>query len=116
MCTRVFWSDNSVAKVVSRTMDWLVSDDPVLWAVPEGTRRAAGDAAWESRFGVVGLSMWDSGTTDAVNSAGLAAHVLYLGTAGFAAPGSPAAHHQPAVGAVGPGPLRDGGRGSLGAA
>jgi penicillin V acylase-like amidase (Ntn superfamily) len=91
MCTRVFWSDNSVAKVVSRTMDWLVSDDPVLWAVPEGTRRAAGDAAWESRFGVVGLSMWDSGTTDAVNSAGLAAHVLYLGTAGFAAPGSPAA-------------------------
>ena len=91
MCTRVFWSDNAVAKVASRTMDWLVSDDPVLWAVPEGTRRAAGDTAWESRFGVVGLSMWDSGTTDAVNSAGLAAHVLYLGTAGFAAPGSPAA-------------------------
>ena len=91
MCTRVLWSDNSVAKVASRTMDWKVSDDPVLWAVPEGTRRAAGDAAWESRFGVVGLSMWDSGTTDAVNSAGLAGHVLYLGTAGFAAPGSPAA-------------------------
>ena len=63
MCTRVFWSDNSVAKVVSRTMDWAVSDDPVLWAVPEGTRRAAGDGVWESRFGVVGLSMWDSGTT-----------------------------------------------------
>ena len=63
MCTRVFWSGNSVAKVVSRTMDWAVSDDPVLWAVPEGTRRTAGHAAWESRFGVVGLSMWDSGTT-----------------------------------------------------
>jgi penicillin V acylase-like amidase (Ntn superfamily) len=91
MCTRVFWSDNSVAKVVSRTMDWAVSDDPVLWAVPEGTRRMAGDGAWESRFGVVGLSMWDSGTTDAVNSAGLAAHLLYLGTAGFAAPGTPGA-------------------------
>lgn len=40
----MFWSDNSVAKVASRTMDWQVSDDPVLWAVPEGTRRAAGDA------------------------------------------------------------------------
>ncbi len=91
MCTWVFWSDNGVAKVASRTMDWVVSDDPVLWAVPEGTRRAAGDVAWESRFGVVGLSMWDSGTTDAVNSAGLAAHLLYLGSAGFAAPGSPGA-------------------------
>ena len=91
MCTRVFWSDNGVAKVCSRTMDWQVSDDPVLWAVPEGTRRVAGGAAWESRFGVVGLSMWDCGTTDAVNSAGLAAHLLYLGTAGFAAPGSPGA-------------------------
>jgi penicillin V acylase-like amidase (Ntn superfamily) len=91
MCTRVFWSDNGVAKVSSRTMDWQVSDDPVLWAVPEGTRRTAGGAAWESRFGVVGLSMWDCGTTDAVNSAGLAAHLLYLGTAGFAAPGTPGA-------------------------
>jgi penicillin V acylase-like amidase (Ntn superfamily) len=91
MCTRMFWSDNKLAKVVSRTMDWQVSDDPVLWAVPQGTKREAGDAAWESRFGVVGLSMWDSGTTDAVNTAGLAAHVLYLGSAGFAAPGSPGA-------------------------
>jgi penicillin V acylase-like amidase (Ntn superfamily) len=91
MCTRVFWSGNSVAKVASRTMDWQVSDDPVLWAVPEGTKRAAGQAAWQSRFGVVGLSMWDSGTTDAMNSAGLAAHLLYLGAAGFAAPCSPGA-------------------------
>jgi penicillin V acylase-like amidase (Ntn superfamily) len=91
MCTRTFWSGNSVAKVASRTMDWAVSDDPVLWAVPAGTTRTAGDAAWESRFGVVGLSMWDSGTTDAMNSAGLAAHTLYLGSAGFAPPGSPGA-------------------------
>lgn len=91
MCTRVFWSGNRVAKVVSRTMVWAVSDDPVLWAVPRGTKRMSGDTAWESRYGVVGLSMWDSGTTDAVNSAGLAAHALYLGSADFAAPGSPGA-------------------------
>jgi choloylglycine hydrolase len=91
MCTRTFWSDNSLAKVVARTMDWRVSDDPVLWALPQGTRRAAGDMHWESRFGVVGLSMWDCGTTDAVNTAGLAAHALYLGSAGFAAAGSPGA-------------------------
>jgi penicillin V acylase-like amidase (Ntn superfamily) len=88
MCTRIFWSGNEVAKVVSRTMDWAASDDPMLWAVPAGTTRAAGDVVWESRFDVVGMSMWDRGTTDAVNSAGLAAHLLYLGRAGFAAPGS----------------------------
>jgi penicillin V acylase-like amidase (Ntn superfamily) len=77
--------------IASRTLDWQVSDDPVLWAVPEGTKRAAGQAAWESRFGVVGLSMWDSGTADAMNTAGLAAHLLYLGTAGFAPSGTPGA-------------------------
>ena len=56
MCTGEFWSDNRLAKIVSRTMDWAVSDDAVLWARPEGTRRVAGDGAWESRFGVMGLS------------------------------------------------------------
>ncbi len=91
MCTRTFWSGNGVAKVVSRTMDWAVSDEPLLWAVPAGTRRTAGGLAWQSRFGVVGVSMWGAGTTDAVNSAGLAAHLLYQGSAGFAPAGSPGA-------------------------
>jgi penicillin V acylase-like amidase (Ntn superfamily) len=91
MCTRIFWSGNGIAKVVSRTMDWAVSDEPVLWAVPEGTRRSAGGLTWRSRFGVVGLSMWGAGTTDGVNSAGLAAHLLYHGSAGFAPPDSPGA-------------------------
>ena len=91
MCTRIFWSGNGVAKVVSRTMDWAVSDEPVLWAVPEGTRRSTRGLTWRSRFGVVGLSMWGAGTTDGVNSAGLAAHLLYQGSAGFAPPDSPGA-------------------------
>ena len=69
MCTRVFRSGNAAAKVVSRTMDWAVSDEPRLWAVPAGTRRATPGLSWRSRFGVVGVSMWGAGTTDAVNSA-----------------------------------------------
>ena len=77
MCTRIFWSGNGVAKVVSRTMDWAVSDEPLLWTVPEGTKRSGRGLTWQSRFGVVGVSMWGAGTTDAVNSAGLAAHPLY---------------------------------------
>jgi AcrR family transcriptional regulator len=28
MCSRIFWSDNPVAKVSARTMDWTVSDEP----------------------------------------------------------------------------------------
>jgi choloylglycine hydrolase len=35
--------------------------------------------------------MWGAGTTDGVNSAGLAAHLLYHGSAGFAPPDSPGA-------------------------
>jgi predicted ester cyclase len=30
MCTRIFWSDNLVTNVVSRTMDWPVTDEPTL--------------------------------------------------------------------------------------
>jgi penicillin V acylase-like amidase (Ntn superfamily) len=91
MCTRVFWSGNNVAKVASRTMDWQVSDDPVLWAVPGGHKADGRPGGLGVTIRRVGLSMWDSGTTDAMNSAGLAAHLLYLGSAGFAVPGSPGA-------------------------
>ncbi|MGP7998640.1 MAG: linear amide C-N hydrolase [Streptosporangiaceae bacterium] len=91
MCTRIFWSGNRVGPVVARTMDWAVSDEPVLWAVPPGTQRGGGDLAWRSRLGVLALSMWGAGTTDGLNTAGLAAHLLYLGSASFAPPGSPGA-------------------------
>lgn len=89
MCTRIFWSDNPVAKVVARTMDWAVTDEPQLWALPRGACRSgglAGSVQWESRFASVALSFFDSGTVDGLNERGLAAHLLYLDDAGYAAP------------------------------
>jgi choloylglycine hydrolase len=85
MCTRIFWNDNSVAKTVSRCMDWSVSDEPELWFLPRGTRRDGhgdgdGDASvsWTSAYSSVIVSMWGIGTVDGLNEKGLAAHALYL--------------------------------------
>ncbi len=86
MCTRIFWSDNSVARVVSRTMDWAFSDEPRLWVLPRGIQRSGGTGAgpewaqWSSDHGSVVLSAWGAGVSDGINEAGLAAHALYLGS------------------------------------
>jgi len=90
MCTRVFWSDNEVAKVAGRTMDWFVSDEALLWVLPRGMRRTGGagegSAEWTSRHGSVAVSAWGVGTSDALNERGLGAHLLYLGDTVYEAP------------------------------
>ncbi len=90
MCTRIFWNDNPVAQVVSRTIDWEFSDEPRMWVLPRGLRRGGdagpGSATWVSRYGSVSLSAWEAGTGECVNERGLAAHALYLGAAGYEAP------------------------------
>ena len=90
MCTRILWSTNKIATVVSRTMDWAVSDEPDLWSLPAGIERngnaGPGSLTWVSRFPSVALSMWRAGTVDGMNAAGLAAHALYLDEAGWEAP------------------------------
>ena len=55
MCTRIFWNDNPIAKVVSRTIDWEVSDEPGMWVLPRGLRRGGdqhlpGDIISTDRF------------------------------------------------------------------
>ena len=88
MCTRVFWSDNDVAKVAGRTMDWEISDQSLLWAFPRGIARHGGgtgtDLEWVSRYGSVAVTAWGVGTSDAVNDQGLAVHLLYLGDTVYA--------------------------------
>jgi len=90
MCTRIFWSGNPVAKVVARTMDWAFSDEPRLWVLPRGLLRTGGagpgSAEWRSENGSVVLSAWGGGVSDGVNEAGLAAHVLYLGSSRYEQP------------------------------
>jgi len=97
MCTRILWSDNNVSTVVSRTMDWAVSDEPDLWSLPAGIERSghagANSMTWTSKYPSVVLSMWRSGTVDGMNGKGLGAHVLYLDDVDWEAPDD-----RPAVG------------------
>ena len=90
MCTRILWSTNTVATVVSRTMDWAVSDEPDLWSLPAGLQRSGnagpGSLTWVSRYASLALSMWRTGTVDGMNDQGLAAHALYLDDVNWEAP------------------------------
>lgn len=96
MCTRIFWNDNTVAKTVSRCLDWAINDDPELRFFPRGeehtgdplgatdaasaapTDRVAHAHTWTSRYASVGVTMWGQGTIDGLNEKDLAAHTLYL--------------------------------------
>jgi len=82
-CSRIFWNDNGVTMISGRTMDWEHQFNDVLWIMPKGIKRSgrAGDnsASWTSKFGSVVVVSANT-TTDGLNEAGLAAHLLYLDT------------------------------------
>jgi penicillin V acylase-like amidase (Ntn superfamily) len=88
MCTRVLWNDNSLAVLTGRTMDWPVTTEPKLVLFPRGrhrdgglvgTERISSDAlTWTSRYASLVTSIYDVGTIDGFNEAGLSGHLLYL--------------------------------------
>ncbi|HEX3947521.1 MAG TPA: linear amide C-N hydrolase [Acidimicrobiales bacterium] len=101
MCSRIFWSGNGVADVAARTLDWAEPDNPQLWVLPRGLQRTGeaagteggrevsgpeatpsaireGPLAWTSRYGSLSVTGFETVTTEALNEAGLAVHVLYL--------------------------------------
>ena len=81
-CSRVLWSDNGVAVVVGRNMDWFEDMRTNLWAFPRGIARSglAGDnsIAWTSKYGSVAASVFEIGTADGMNEKGLVANLLWL--------------------------------------
>jgi choloylglycine hydrolase len=86
MCTRIFWNRPEVARVVGRTLDWEVSDEPKLWHFPRGLTRNGqvdGAAEWVVEHRSLAVSFWDAAVTEGVNEAGLAAHLLYLAASDF---------------------------------
>lgn len=90
MCSRIFLSTASGVRVSCRTLDWYVSDEPVIWALPAGLARRGAPGAdaleWTSRHASLAVSGWDATTSEGVNDAGLAAHLLYLEEASWEAP------------------------------
>lgn len=79
MCTRIFWADNPVAPVVSRTLDFRAEAQPRLWWLPAGMMRDGRSGPtphrWTSRY--ASLTVNEAGATylDGINEAGVCAHM-----------------------------------------
>lgn len=82
-CTTIFWNDNPYAKVVARSVDLFISDQPLIKTQPRGMQHT-GEAGknslkWTSKYGSVIVTAFHSyAVTDGMNEKGLAAHLLYL--------------------------------------
>lgn len=93
MCTRVIWPDtgdqthNSV--LVGRNMDFHTDLMTNLWKLPRGVRRddtVAGKLTWTSKYGSVVATAYDITSTDGMNEAGLAGHILWLAESTYGEP------------------------------
>lgn len=93
-CSRILWNNNQFAVLVSRTMDWPESTQPVLTVFPRGMQRDGGKAGgetvvkenaatWTSKYGSLVTTIYGIGTADGLNEKGLAGHMLYLNAADF---------------------------------
>mgnify|MGYP001217586130 CR=1 FL=1 len=93
-CSRILSNDNGLAVVVSRTMDWPESTEPILTVLPRGMARNGGvmeeativaenPAKWTSKYGSLVTTIYGIGTADGFNERGLAAHMLYLNATNF---------------------------------
>ena len=95
-CTRIFWNDNKLSAVVSRTMDWPQTTDPVLTLFPRGMKRDGGSLGgvqvveknplkWTSKYASLVTTIYGVGTADGLNEKGLGAHILFFTPADFGA-------------------------------
>lgn len=93
-CTRILWNDNKLSAVVSRTMDWPETTDPVLTLFPRGMQRDGGQLGgikvvkenplqWTSQYASLVTTIYGVGTADGLNERGLAAHILFFKPADF---------------------------------
>lgn len=86
MCTRAMWTTSRGEVLVGRNMDWLQDMGTNLWALPAGVKRDGlipGGLSWTARHGSVVATAYDIATSDGVNDAGLAAHLLWLAEADY---------------------------------
>jgi penicillin V acylase-like amidase (Ntn superfamily) len=82
-CTTVFANDKGSLKVVARTMDLFISDQPLIVTHPRGASYSGGTRQntlkWQSKYGSVVVTAFHKNVvSDGVNEKGLSAHLLYL--------------------------------------
>ena len=83
-CSRVFWNTNEKAKLVARTMDLFLNDEPDIWIHPRGVEYTGGDFSnpleWTSKYGSISVSCFGDRNivSDGLNEEGLAVHAQVL--------------------------------------
>ena len=81
-CTRVFWHTNKKAKVVGRTMDLFVDDQPRMVIYPRSVERdgGAGDNSlkWKAKYDSLVMTAFEAVVADGMNEHGLAAHLTTI--------------------------------------
>jgi choloylglycine hydrolase len=81
-CSRFTYETGSNTYIVGRTLDWAEDPRTNLWSFPRGMSRDGGvgpkSIKWTSKYGSVIAPIYDIGTTDGMNDAGLVANLLYL--------------------------------------
>jgi penicillin V acylase-like amidase (Ntn superfamily) len=86
-CTRILYETGTKNYIVGRTMDWFDDIGSDLWAFPRGMERDGGvgpdSIKWTSKFGSVVADIYDIGTVDGMNDAGLVVNALYLAEADY---------------------------------
>lgn len=82
MCTRVLYETATRNYLVGRTMDWYDETGTDLWAFPRGMARdggvGPGSFTWTAQYGSLVGDIYDIGSVDGINEAGLVANILYL--------------------------------------
>lgn len=92
-CTRAVYLGPESQTVTGRSMDWKEDMQTNLWVFPRGMHRdgglGEGSLRWTSRYGSVVASVYEGGTADGMNEAGLVANLLYLVESEYAPPDDP---------------------------
>jgi choloylglycine hydrolase len=89
-CTRTVYVGSDATVITGRNMDWREDMGSNLWVLPAGMKRdgAAGEHSvrWTAKYGSVGVSAYEGGTSDGMNEKGLVANLLYLAETDFGKP------------------------------
>lgn len=95
-CTKFTYMTKDNAAISARSWDWPNDGQANLWAFPAGVSRSGnGDdknsAHWVSKYGSVITGVFNAGTADGINTAGLSVNALYLAGSNY---GTPAAERK----------------------
>lgn len=90
-CSRITYTGADDLVITGRSMDWMEDMKTDLWAFPAGIHRSGNaedpnSVQWTSKYGSVIASVYNSGSADGINTAGLDANLLYLSGSNYGRP------------------------------